>query len=239
MWRSRTSLGALANVGNVQPSGSSDPAPYRHFRLAMLSEPLVALINCSDPLVLKRRHEESEKEVEQLLAKFDEAAREHIEIVKPVYLGFVDEFKNSQQYPMMRGTVSKEIERLFKYMKEADFARHQLRDYFEPSMSSFGYAPKMVANSSGALEKMYAIDCVDDLQYLYHPRNFVVVHRSMLRALRAAKPEDRMAFLDSKARGMLRRVADFTLGIFDPNGNGIPAVFSAERYFRTNKLPTW
>ena len=44
---------------------------------------------------------------------------------------------------------------------------------------------------------------------LDHPRNFVVMHRSMNRSLRDALPENKMAYINSRDRAILRKVAQF------------------------------
>lgn len=69
---------------------------------------------------------------------------------------------------------------------------------------------------------------------LDHPRNFVVMHRSMNRALRDAMPEDKMAYLETSNRSLLRLVATFFDGILSSK-----PVQGAYKEYIEKEMPSW
>lgn len=224
------------------PQKQKPPAPKKLPELgpSRALDVLEEVINCDE-----RRRAQSQKKVEQLLAKFAASGREHID-TKPVYLGFVRELKNKREYPMTSASVSREIDNLFEnQMTKSTFDGHLLREYFEPSKDGNGYVPKKVRSKSGALEKMYDVDHVVPSRWggIDHPRNFVVMHRSMNRALGDAMPEDKMAYLDASicasigtsiGNSALRKVADFIRDLRRSS-----TVQSAHKAYIEQGMPAW
>ena len=149
------------------------------------------------------------KNIEARLDKFKE--RDHIDM-DPVYLGSCEDYRNMREYPVTSGSLSKQIEYQFKYMKPNDYDVHELKDFFEENPTGSGYVPKMIkVKGQRGLEKMYDVDHVVPRRWggLDHPRNYVVMHRSMNRSLRDGLPEDKMAYLNKRDRAVLRKVARF------------------------------
>ena len=164
------------------------------------------LENFVKPLTLDQLSQQS---IDAKLAKFQ--ARDHID-VRPVYLGFCSDYRNMREYPVTSGSLSKQIEYQFKFMRRAAYAVHDLKDFFEPNPKGAGYVPRKVrVNGQRGFEKMYDIDHIVPKRWggLDHPRNFVVMHRSMNRSFRDALPEDKMAYINKRDRGILRKVAQF------------------------------
>mmetsp|Transcript_7935 Transcript_7935/g.20338 ORF Transcript_7935/g.20338 Transcript_7935/m.20338 type:complete len:147 (-) Transcript_7935:137-577(-) len=144
--------------------------------------------------------------------------------------------KNLREYPVTSGSLSKEIEHMFKYMRQGDYAAHELKDYFEPRPGG-GYKPKTIAiEGERGRVKMYDIDHVVPSCWggLDHPRNYVIMHRSMNRSLRECMPEDKMAYLKKRDKGILRKVAGFVHDVLKS-----PAVQKAVKLYVETEMKDW
>lgn len=220
-------------VKKRQPAAGKPAAQLKG--LARAGEIVNEIIACS-PTVALAKFTESDHKMQLKLNKFIDSEREHIH-VRPVYLGFVDGFKNEKTL-MTSGKMNKAIELAFKDMNARDYKFHPLNDFFEPisSSSTSGYKPKMLACVGGKLEKMYDVDHIVPTRWggLNHPRNYVVMHRSMNRALGDAMPEDKMAYIDHHNNTVLRKVAEFIDGVVKSK-----KVRAAIADYIENEMPDW
>jgi len=173
--------------------------------------------------------------MDERIARFEE--KEHIH-VDPVYLGFCETFKNMQQYPVTSGKLSTEIEAVFKHMGPAQFRCHELRDFFTPNpKGTGGYVPKKVSvKGEKGKVKMYDIDHVVPKCWggLDHPRNYVVMHRSLNRSFRELMPQDKMQYIQRNNKTILRKVAQF---VKEVNSSG--QVEAAIKNYIENDLSRW
>ena len=126
--------------------------------------------------------EQSRAKVEMKLAKF--SGKEHILTAKPVYLGHWSAYANRRDYPISAGKMNTIIQKDFSEMNASDYRAHALRDYFEPrDAGKPGYQPKMVSTgpTDAGRAPMFDVDHVVPSRWggLDHPRNMVVMHRTM------------------------------------------------------------
>ena len=160
----------------------------------------------------KALYQQSKLKVDEKLEQFKE--REHIEVA-PVYLGDIHrpEYANLKQ-TITTGKMQRMIEKEFYTMLERTFKHHPLKEYFEPrSDGKQGYQPKTVSLglAGNRKERMFDIDHVvpDNWGGINHPRNMVVMHRSMNRSFQDALPETKWYYLSHRKSGVLRHVALF------------------------------
>ena len=124
--------------------------------------------------------EQSKAKVEAKLEKFQD--KKHIATV-PVYLAVVKPYANMREQ-ITAGKMHKMIDEDFKNMSVTDYEFHALRDFFVPRKDKQpGYQAKMI--DTGILrqgkESMFDVDHVVPSRWggIDHPRNMVVMHRSM------------------------------------------------------------
>ena len=124
--------------------------------------------------------EQSKAKVEAKLQKFKD--KQHIDTVSPQYLGTIPQYANMRKL-VSAGKVHQQIHHDFMYMSEADYKYHALKDFFEPRKEQPGYQAKLI--DTGILgqgkETMFDVDHVVPSRWggIDHPRNMVVMHRSM------------------------------------------------------------
>ena len=125
--------------------------------------------------------EQSKAKVEAKLEKFKD--KQHIDKVVPVYLARVRKYANMREQ-VTAGKMHKMIQEDFRNMSETNYEFHSLRDFFEPRKDEKpGYQAKMI--DTGILrqgkESMFDVDHVVPSRWggIDHPRNMVVMHRSM------------------------------------------------------------
>lgn len=96
-------------------------------------------------------------------------------------------------------------------MSEGEYRFHHLKEFFEPRTGGAqGYQPKMIATgpSEAGRLPMFDVDHVVPEKWggINHPRNYVVMHRSMNRSFQGKLPETKWAYLGMSG---LRTVARF------------------------------
>ena len=125
--------------------------------------------------------EQSKAKVMAKLEKFKDT--QHIDNVAPVYLGQIRGYANMRK-PVTAGKMHKMIQEHFKDMSKNDYEYHLLRDFFEPRKDKQpGYQAKQVKTGiiGQCTETMFDVDHVVPSRWggIDHPRNMVVMHRSM------------------------------------------------------------
>ena len=160
----------------------------------------------------------SQAHVEEKLARFKQEGRDHLE-VKPVYLGFIPEYRNLRKLISSVKMKDMIVER-FKNMQLDKYDYDDLKYFFEPSKKGGGFTPKMVKGRHGQTHIMFDVDHVVPQSWggIHHPRNYVIMHRSMNRSFQSSPPERKMAYLgadSAHSRSTLRKVCQFTTDIFD------------------------
>jgi hypothetical protein len=155
-------------------------------------------------------YRESKKRVDALEVQFK--SKDFID-VPPVYLGSVKEYRNLAQLTKS-GAMSKRIQKDFHSMPESDYKFHPLRHFFEKrDDGAQGYEGKMLRTgpTGKGRELMLDVDHVVPARWagLDHPRNFVVMHRSMNRAFGSQLPETKWAYLERRSSNILRATSQF------------------------------
>merc|ERR1711998_428229 len=105
----------------------------------------------------------------------------------------------------------------FLNMSANNFKYNRLKDFFEPRTDGKqGYQPKKVPNDSGKLATMFDVDHVVPSRWggIDHPRNMVVMHRTMNRSFRDSLPETKWYYLEQRSAGILRKVAIFAREVY-------------------------
>ena len=179
----------------------------------------------------------SQAHVEEKLARFKQEGRDHLE-VKPVYLGFIQEYRNLRKLISSVKMKDMIVER-FKTMRLGEYESHDLKFFFEPSKISMGFTPKMIKGKHGQTHIMFDVDHVVPQSWggIHHPRNYVIMHRSMNRSFGSQPPDYKMAYLgadSAHSRSTLRKVCQFTTDLFNSR-----TVRSAIVQYIQNEMKDW
>ena len=169
-----------------------------------------------------RVHEQSQQKVSEKLERFKAQQTPHLEVL-PAYLGAIADYKNLRDYPLRTGgsnnngirssDMSKMICKDFENMPFSVYKWHGLKHFFEPHPTGKqGYVPKKV---DGKI--MFDVDHVVPQKWggINHPRNFVVMHRSMNRSFQEDLPENKLAYIEKSTRTTMRLVGHFFEGLFN------------------------